>query len=72
MASISEAEEILNAAVNGISRIARTIASLPVEDQAEAFDATERIYLKIVKTWVVRKRPLRIGYFKLCCGCEER
>jgi len=30
MASTFEAEEILNAAVNGISRIARKIASLPV------------------------------------------
>ena len=49
MASTFEAEEILNAAVNGISRIARKIASLPVGDQAEAFNAAEQIYLKIVK-----------------------
>jgi len=49
MATISEAERILNAAVTGIPIIAQKIAALPIENHAEAFVAAEQIYLKIVK-----------------------
>lgn len=46
MASISEQEEILEAAVAGIPRVAEVVASIPEEDREMAFEAAERSYLQ--------------------------
>ena len=44
MASISEEEEILEAVVAGIPRVAEAVASIPEENRAKALDATESSY----------------------------
>ena len=46
MASISEQEEILEAAVAGIPKVAEVVASIPEEDRETAFEAAERSYLQ--------------------------
>ena len=49
MTSISEEEEILEAAVSGIPRVADVIASVPEEDKAKALDAAESAYRETVR-----------------------
>jgi hypothetical protein len=44
MAPRSEDEEILEMAIDGISRVAEAIAAMPVEDRVKAFEAVERSY----------------------------
>jgi hypothetical protein len=44
MASNSEAEEILEAAVAGIPRVAQAIAETPAEHRSKALEAAERSY----------------------------
>ena len=44
MASNSEEEEILEAVVAGIPRVAEAVASIPKENRARVLDATERSY----------------------------
>ena len=44
MASISEEEEILEAAVAGIPRVAEAVASIPEEARAKALTAVESTY----------------------------
>ena len=46
MALKSEMEEILEAAVAGIPRVAETIVEIPIEHRARALDAAERSYLQ--------------------------
>ena len=53
MASISEEEEILEAAVAGIPRVAEAVASIPEEDRAKALTAVESTY---------RQTMLDLGY----------
>jgi len=53
MASISEEEEILEAAVTGIPRVAEVVASIPEEDRAKALDAVKSTY---------RQTMLDLGY----------
>jgi len=48
MASNSEAEEILEAAVAGIPKVAEVVASVPEQDRAKALDAVERSYWQTV------------------------
>ncbi len=48
MASIADEEEILEAAIAGIPKVAEVIASIPEEDRATALDAAERSYRQIV------------------------
>jgi hypothetical protein len=48
-AMASSSEEVLESAVARIPEIARIIASLPVEDQPNAFDVAERCYLRTAK-----------------------
>ncbi len=45
----SSSEEVLEAAVAGITEIAGIIASLPVEDRPSAFDVAEQSYLRTAK-----------------------
>ena len=49
MASISEEEEILEAAVAGIPRVAEVVVSIPEEDRVRALDAAERSYRQTVQ-----------------------
>lgn len=49
MASSSEAEEILGAAVAGIPRVAQAIAETPAEHRAKALEAAERSYRQTVQ-----------------------
>lgn len=42
-------EEVLEAAISGIPKIAQMIAFIPAESRARAFGAAERIYLQIAK-----------------------
>ncbi len=44
MASISEEEEILEAAVSGIPRVAEVVASIPEEERRRALHAAARSY----------------------------
>ena len=53
MASISEEEEILEAAVAGIPRVAKTLASIPEKARAKALTAVESTY---------RQTMLDLGY----------
>jgi hypothetical protein len=48
MASNLENEEMLEAAIADIPRVAQTIATMPAEHRATAFDAAERGYLRAV------------------------
>ncbi len=49
MASNSEKDEVLEAAIADIPRVAQMIAAIPAEHRATALDAAERSYLKAVK-----------------------
>ncbi len=49
MASISEEEKILEAAVAGIPRVAEAVASIPEEDRAKALGAVESSYRQTVR-----------------------
>ena len=49
MAFISEEEEVLEAAVAGIPRVAEVVASIPDEDRARALDAVESSYRQTVR-----------------------
>ena len=49
MASISEEEKILEAAVAGIPRVAEVVASIPEEDRAKALNAVERSYRQMCR-----------------------
>ncbi len=53
MASISKKEEILEAAVAGIPKVAELVASIPEQDRTRALDAAERSY---------RQTVLNLGY----------
>jgi len=53
MASISEEEEILEAAVTGITRVAEAVASIPEKARAKALAAVESTY---------RQTMLDLGY----------
>ena len=48
MASSSKEEEILEAAVAGIPKVAEAVASIPEEDRPRALDAVERSYRQTV------------------------
>jgi len=49
MTSSSEAEQILEAAVAGITRVAQAIAETPAEQRAKALEAAERSYRQTVQ-----------------------
>ena len=49
MASIYEDEEILEAAIAGLPRVAEVVASIPEEDRARALDAVESTYWQTVR-----------------------
>lgn len=49
MASISEAEEILEGAVAGIPRVAELVASIPEGDRGRALDAAAQSYRETVR-----------------------
>lgn len=49
MASISEEEEVLEAAVAGIPRVAQAIAETPAAQRAKALEAAERGYQQTVQ-----------------------
>jgi len=48
-AMTSSSEEVLEAAISGIPKIAHMIAFIPPENRASAFGAAERIYLQVAK-----------------------
>ncbi len=52
MASNSEESEILEAAVAGIPRVAKVVASIPEEDREKALEAAESTYRQTV--WDLR------------------
>ena len=58
MGSISEEEEILEAAVTGIPRVAEVVASIPEKARAKALAAVESTYRQ---TMLERKGLLRVG-----------
>jgi len=49
MASIYEDEEILEAAIAGLPRVAEVVASIPEEDWTRALDAVESAYWQTVR-----------------------
>jgi len=59
MASISEEEEILEAAVAGIPKIAEVVASIPDRDRAKALDAVERSYRQTVRDLGYEEGPVQ-------------
>ena len=46
---MSEHEDVLNAAVAGVRKVAAAIAALPRKDQERAFEAAERAYAQTVR-----------------------
>jgi hypothetical protein len=59
MASISEEEQILEAAVAGIPRVAEVVASIPEEDRAKALDAVESTYRQTVRDLGYEEWPVQ-------------
>ena len=59
MVSISEEEEILEAAVAGIPRVAEVIASVPEEDKAKALHAAECSYRQTVRDLGYEEGPVQ-------------
>jgi len=49
MASIYEDEEILEAAIAGLPRVAEVVASISEEDRSRALDAVESTYWQTVR-----------------------
>jgi molybdopterin-biosynthesis enzyme MoeA-like protein len=59
MASSSEAEKILEAAVAGIPRVAQAIAETPAEHRAKALEAAERSYRQTVRDLGYDEGPIQ-------------
>src|SRR5208282_5277790 len=59
MASISEEEKILEAAVAGIPRVAEVVASIPEEDRAKALEAVEGSYRQTVRDLGYEEGPIQ-------------
>ncbi len=59
MASISEEEKILEAAVAGIPKVAEAVASIPDQDRARALDAVERSYRQTVRDLGYEEGPVQ-------------
>jgi hypothetical protein len=59
MASISEEEEILEAAVAGIPRVAEVVASIPEEDRGRALNAAARSYWETVRNLGYEEGPVQ-------------
>ena len=59
MASISEEEKILEAAVAGIPRVAEVVASIPEEDRAKALGAVESSYRQTVRDLGYEEGPIQ-------------
>jgi hypothetical protein len=59
MASSSEAEKILEAAVAGIPRVAEAVASIPEEDRPRALDAVEGSYRQTVRDLGYEEGPVQ-------------
>ena len=59
MASISEEEKILEAAVAGIPRVAEVVASIPEEERPRALDAVEGSYRQTVRDLGYEEGPVQ-------------
>jgi len=59
MAPFSEEEEILEAAVAGIPRIAEVVASIPEGDRGKALDAAARSYRETVRNLGYDEGPIQ-------------
>lgn len=59
MASISEEEKVLEAAVAGIPRVAEVVASIPEEDRAKALNAVESSYRQTVRHLGYEEGPIQ-------------
>ena len=59
MASSSEAEKILEAAIAGIPRVAEAVASIPEEDRPRALDAVEDSYRQTVRDLGYEEGPVQ-------------
>ena len=59
MASNSEVEKILEAAVAGIPRVAEAVASIPEEDRPRALDAVEGSYWQTVRDLGYEEGPVQ-------------
>ena len=64
MASISEEEKILEAAVAGIPRVAEVVASIPEEERPRALDAVQRSYRQTVCNLGYGEGPLKLTRFR--------
>ncbi len=59
MASTSEEEKILEAAIAGIPRVAEALASIPEEDRPRALDAVEDSYRQTVRDLGCEEGPVQ-------------
>jgi hypothetical protein len=59
MASISEEEEILEAAISGIPRVAQAVAAIPVEHRGRALDAAESSYRQTAQDLGYEEGPIQ-------------
>jgi len=59
MASISEEEEILEAVVAGIPRVAEVVASIAEEDRGRALEAAARSYWETVRNLGYEEGPVQ-------------
>jgi len=59
MASSSEAEKILEAAIAGIPRVAEAVASIPEEDRPRALDAAESSYRQTLRDLGYEEAPIQ-------------
>jgi hypothetical protein len=76
MTSSSEQDEILEAAVAGIPRVAQVIVETPIEHRARALDAVERSYRQTVRDLGHPEEDAKIWVsavmFRLLAATEEQ
>ena len=72
MASISEEEEILEAAVTGIPRVAEAVASIPEKARAKALAAVESTYRQTMLDLGYEEGLLRVGFQRSCFDCKRK
>jgi hypothetical protein len=50
MTLTQQEDEVLSAAIAGVSRVAQLLATIPVEDRSRALEAAEKSYLQTAHT----------------------
>ncbi len=54
-------DEILSAAIAGVSKVAELIATVPAEERTRALEAAEKSYLETAHIWATKTPTLNSG-----------